>query len=90
MPDKQNPNQRLCGRPGHPYCAEHQLELDYIHSVNQDFEEIERTHKAVCEEPTEEEQQFCVACNCHPVHDSCIYCENCCGDDPLDFLGPQA
>jgi hypothetical protein len=51
LPDKQNPNQRLCGKPGHPYCAAHQREMDYIHRLDDDWKEIEATHKAVCDEP---------------------------------------
>lgn len=64
--------------------------MDYILSLDEDWKEIEETHKAVCEEPTEEEQHLCAACNCRPVHDGCIYCENCCGDDAFGLLGPQA
>jgi hypothetical protein len=51
LPDKQNPNQRPCGNPGHPYCAEHQAEMDYIHRLDDDWKEIEATHQAVCDEP---------------------------------------
>ncbi len=45
--------ERFCGKPGHPYCSEHQAEMDYIHRLDEDWKEIEATHKAVCEEPTE-------------------------------------
>jgi hypothetical protein len=43
--------ERFCGKPGHPYCPEHQAEMDYIHSLDNDWKEIEATHKAVCDEP---------------------------------------
>jgi hypothetical protein len=44
-------SERFCGKPGHPYCEEHQAEMDYIHSLDVDWKEIEATHKAVCDEP---------------------------------------
>jgi hypothetical protein len=43
--------ERFCDEPGHPYCAEHQAEMAYIHSLDEDWKEVEATHKAVCEEP---------------------------------------
>ncbi len=43
--------ERFCGKPGHRYCPEHQAEMDYIHRLDDDWKEIEATHKAVCEEP---------------------------------------
>ena len=49
LPDKQNPNQRLCGRPGHPYCEEHQAEMNYIRSLDNDWKESEATHEGVCD-----------------------------------------
>lgn len=49
LPDKQNPNQRLCGNPGHPYCEEHQKEMDHIKQLDEDWKEIGATHIAVCE-----------------------------------------
>ena len=49
--------ERFCGKPGHPYCPEHQLEMDNIHRLDEDFEEVEGTHKAVCEEPKKEAQK---------------------------------
>jgi hypothetical protein len=45
LPDKQNPNQHLCGRLGHPYCEEHQAEMDYIHRLGDDWNEVEATDK---------------------------------------------
>jgi hypothetical protein len=45
LPDKQNPNQRLCGRPGHPFCGEHQAEMNYIRSLDNDWKEGEATRK---------------------------------------------
>jgi hypothetical protein len=43
--------ERFCDKPGHPYCEEHQREMDYILSLDEDWKEVEATHKAVCEEP---------------------------------------
>jgi hypothetical protein len=48
LPDIQNPNQRLCGNPGHPYCEEHQAEMNYIRSLDNDWREFETTR---CDEP---------------------------------------
>jgi hypothetical protein len=39
LPDRQNSTERRCPEEGEPYCEEHQLELDYMHRVNEDFEE---------------------------------------------------
>jgi hypothetical protein len=72
--------ERFCGLPGHPYCPEHQREMDYIHRLGEDWEEIEATHKAICEE-TWEDSQLCAACNGRPTHVDCIYCE--------ELIGPQ-
>jgi hypothetical protein len=82
--------EHLCGKPGDPYCPEHQREINLIHSLDDDWKEVEATHRAVCEEPTKEEQKLCAACNCRPTHADCSYCEDCCADDSLNFLGPQA
>jgi hypothetical protein len=89
LPDKQNPNQRLCDKPGHHYCEEHQAEMDYIHRLDEDWKVIEATHRAVCVEPRDDEQQLCAACNIRPAHADCIYCADCCADAPLGVLGPQ-
>jgi hypothetical protein len=43
--------ERLCDGPGHLYCEEHQKVIDYLKQLDDDFEEIEATHRAVCEEP---------------------------------------
>jgi hypothetical protein len=64
--------------------------MDYILSLDNDWKEVEATYKVVCEEPKEEEHQLCAACNDRPVHDGCFYCEECCPDDALGLLGPQA
>jgi hypothetical protein len=80
---------QFCGKPGHPYCAEHQLVLDYIRRLDDDCDEILATHRAICEEPMGEEQQLCTVCNHRPVHNDCVYCEQCCAEDPLEVLGPQ-
>jgi len=37
--------ERLCGGPGHPYCEEHQTEINYIRGLDNDWKEIEATHK---------------------------------------------
>lgn len=64
--------------------------MAYIEGLNKGWKEAQATHREVCEEPDEQEAQLCAVCNCYPVHLDCIYCEDCCGDDALDFLGPQA
>jgi len=56
---------------------------------DQDWDEILATHRAVCDETTEE-QMLCAMCNRRPVHTDCAYCEECCSDDALNLLGPQA
>jgi hypothetical protein len=43
--------ERLCGVPGDPYCPAHQRVMDYLKQLDDDFEEVEATHRAVCEEP---------------------------------------
>jgi hypothetical protein len=63
---------QVCGKPGHPYCAEHQGLLGYLDRLADDWNEILPTHGAVCEEPAEEEQRLCVVCNAaticvHPI-----------------------
>jgi hypothetical protein len=80
---------QFCGKPGHPYCAEHQCEIDAMKQAEEDWREILATHEALCEEPAEEEQKLCAMCNDRPVHDDCVYCEVCCADDALGILGPQ-
>jgi len=43
-----------CGAPvddDSRYCAAHQEEMDYIHTLDEDWKEIEATHRAVCDEP---------------------------------------
>ncbi len=80
--------ERFCGKPGHLYCPEHQREIDAMEQTDKDWDEILATYRVVCEDP-KEEQQLCAVCNRRPVHDDCIYCEECCADDPLGILGPQ-
>jgi hypothetical protein len=53
LPDKQNPDQRLCGRPGHPYCLEHTREIDVMEQAYKGWDEILAALSALCEEPTE-------------------------------------
>jgi hypothetical protein len=60
-----------------------------MEQTDKDWDEILATLRAVCEEPMEEKQQVCAACDCRPTHADCIYCEECCGDDALGVLGPQ-
>jgi hypothetical protein len=42
-----------CPNLGNPYCSEHEREISLIHSLDNDWKQIEATHRAVCEEPTE-------------------------------------
>jgi hypothetical protein len=86
--------EHFCDKPGHPYCPEHQRETDAMEQADKDWVEILATHKAVCEEPPEE-QKLCAVCNRRsvhtdcPVHPDCVYCAECCADDPLGILGAQ-
>jgi hypothetical protein len=86
--------ERLCGEPGHPYCPEHQREIDAMEKSDTYWEEILASLRAVCEEPNKE-QKLCAVCNRRqvhtdcPVHDDCVYCDVCCADDPLNLRGPQ-
>ena len=57
--------ERFCEKPGHPYCPEHQCEMDAMEQADKDWDEILATHKAVCEEP-KEEQKLCTALNHRP------------------------
>jgi hypothetical protein len=79
----------FCGKSGHPYCPEHEREMDAMEQADKDWDETLAALSALCEEPTEGEQQLCAACNDRPVHSDCVYCEQCCGDDALGLLGPQ-
>jgi len=88
-----NSPERFCDKPGHhPYCPEHQREMDVMHQADKDWDEILATHPAVCEE-LREEQKLCVVCNRRPlhtdcpVHSDCVYREEC-TDDPLGILEP--
>jgi hypothetical protein len=82
--------ERFCEQPGNPYCPEHQREIDAMEQADNDWDEILAALSAVCEGPKEEELNLCGACNCRPIHPDCIYCDDCCGDDVLNYLGPQA
>jgi hypothetical protein len=53
--ESRNTPERFCGKPGHPYCAEHQREMDAMAQADKDWDEILATHRAVCEEPKDEE-----------------------------------
>jgi len=57
-------------KPAHPYCPEHQREMDAMQQTDKDWDEILASHEAVCEEPREE-QRLCAACNRRPVHTDC-------------------
>ena len=59
-----------------------------MEKTDRDWDEILMTHSAVCEE-LNDEQRLCAVCGRRPVHVDCIYCEECCADDPLGILGPQ-
>jgi hypothetical protein len=37
----------LCGQPGDPYCEEHRKTMDYLKQLDNDFKEVEETHRAV-------------------------------------------
>jgi hypothetical protein len=50
-----NSPERFCIKPGHPYCPEHQREMDAMEQDDKNWDEILATHEAVCEEPKEEE-----------------------------------
>jgi hypothetical protein len=78
--------EHFCDKPGHPYCPEHQREIDAMEQAGKDWEGILTSHRAICEEETEGEQRRCAVCNRRPVHDDCIYCEVCSADDPLGIL----
>jgi hypothetical protein len=81
--------ERFCDKPGHPYCPEHQREMDAMAQTDKDWDAILATHRAVCEEP-KEEQKLCAVCSRRPVQSDCVYCVECCADDALNLLGPQA
>ena len=49
--------ERFCDKPGHPYCEEHQREMDAMEQANKDWDEILATHRAVCEDPKEEQNE---------------------------------
>lgn len=49
--------ERFCGKPGHPYCPEHQREIDAMEQSDKDWNEILVSHQAVCEEPHKEERR---------------------------------
>jgi hypothetical protein len=66
--------QRFCGKPGHPYCPEHQQLMDYLQRLDDDWRGIEATHLAVCEEPEETEGPLCAVCNRRPAHTYCVHC----------------
>ena len=48
---------RFCGKPGHPYCPEHEAELAAMEQAEKDWGEILASYKALCDEPENEEQQ---------------------------------
>jgi hypothetical protein len=87
--------QRFCEKPGHPYCPEHQREIDAMMQSNKDWDEILASLQVVCDEPEQPEGPLCAACGSRPVHTdcpvrtACVYCEECCADDPLGILGPH-
>ena len=47
--------ERFCGKPGHPYCPEHQREIDAMEQDDKNWDDILATHEAVCEELKGEE-----------------------------------
>lgn len=46
-----NSPERFCDKPGHPYCPEHQREMDAMEKSDKDWDEILATYEVVCEEP---------------------------------------
>jgi hypothetical protein len=42
--------EHFCGKPGNPFCPAHQEIMDYLNQLDEDFKEIEETHRAICEE----------------------------------------
>ncbi len=87
--------QRFCEKPGHPYCVEHQAEIDAMEKSDTYWDEILASLQAVCEEPEQPEGPLCAACGSRPVHTDCpvrtdcVCCEVCCADDPLGIVGPH-
>ena len=53
--------EHIFGEPGDPFCPVHQKVMDYLKQLDDDFEEIEKTHKAVCEESLEVSQPCAVS-----------------------------
>ncbi len=47
--------ERLCGQPGDPYCEEHRKLTDDLKQLDDDFNEIEETHRVVCDERKQEQ-----------------------------------
>lgn len=45
LPDRQNSTERRCPEEGEPYCEEHQAEMNYIRSLDNDWKESEATRK---------------------------------------------
>jgi len=37
----------FCGRPGHPYCEEHQQEIEYLEKLDWEYQEIERSWETI-------------------------------------------
>jgi len=48
-PASRNKPERFCGKPGHPYCEEHETEITAIEQADKDWDEILATYEAVCE-----------------------------------------
>lgn len=46
-------DERVCGRPGKPYCPEHQREIDAMEQADKDWDEISASFKGVCDKPKE-------------------------------------
>lgn len=46
--------ERLCGKPGEPYCPEHQGEIDAMEQPDKNWDEIFSSLDAVREESKEE------------------------------------
>jgi hypothetical protein len=50
-----NSPEHFCTNPGHPYCPDHEREMNLIHSVDDDWKAVE--HKPFCDEQKEDKER---------------------------------
>jgi hypothetical protein len=50
--------ERFCGKPGHPYCPEHQREMDAMAQADKDWDEILASLQAV-DDAKREQPRIC-------------------------------